>query len=159
MLRVFSEEFDFSIRNVTHSDCPLILDGEFEWIKQSVKKGCSQYRHSIFNEAKQYSTVVIGGSWDHYYAHNEFVEGFEQTIQKLSKNVKRVVILAKVPIFPGYKNKCEILSLNFSNLSCSTRYINQKKEDISNHYLRKLANKYDNVQYFDIRDMICNGDE
>ena len=159
MFRVFSDHFSFNIRNTTVSECPLIFNGEYNWIKTTMRKGCSTYRHSVFEEAKKYNTVVVGGSWNGYYQKEGFNKNFEETIVKLSKSVKHIILLAKIPMFPGYKRKCEVLSMQLNSLNCSTRFNNQNKEDISNQFLREIAKKYNNVEYFDIRDKICHGNE
>ncbi|NOQ14558.1 MAG: acyltransferase family protein [Methyloprofundus sp.] len=155
MLRVFTEYYSFSIRNATKSACPLIFDGEFDWISTSRRKGCSLYRHAIFKEAIKYDTVIVGVSWNYYYSKTEFKKRFEKTIDQLSKNVNHIILLGKVPVFPGYNKECEVRAIRLGSLHCSTRFNNSLQEHMSNHWLRTIAKKYSNIEYFDIRSQLC----
>ncbi|SEH06305.1 acyltransferase family protein [Candidatus Venteria ishoeyi] len=159
MLIEFSKNYKFSIRNATQSSCPMIFDGEFSWIYPKYKEGCSIYRHSIFKEVIKYDTVIIGGNWPDYYHKENFKVSFEATIDKLSKNVKHIIILGKVPTFPNYNNECEVRAIKNSYLKCSLLYNNKRRDIYSNQYLRKIAKKYNNVKYFDIQNQICSSTE
>ncbi len=159
MFMVFAERYGFSIRNATQSACPMVFNGEPDWIPPKYKKACSLYRHSIAKEAMKYDTVIIGGIWYSYYSKEGFKENFEKTIKKISSNVKHVILLAQVPTFPGYNKECEIRAIRLNHLNCSLRYKNTRKDHISNQYLRKIAKKYTNVSFFDIRNQLCQDDE
>jgi peptidoglycan/LPS O-acetylase OafA/YrhL len=155
VLRVFSDHYGFSIRNATKSACPLIFDGEFDWISTDRRKPCAEYRHAIFAEAIKYDTVIVGVSWNYYYDKEGFKKRFENTIDMLSNNVRQIIILGKIPIFPKYNKDCEIRSVKLSNLNCKDRFNNILNEHPSNQWLREITKKYLNVQYFDIRSQLC----
>ncbi len=155
MLRVIAENHGFSIRNATRTACPLIFDGEFDWIAKNKRKGCSQYRHTVFKEAIKYDTVIVGVSWNYYYSKEGFKKRFEKTIDQLSKNVKNVILLGKIPLFSSYNKECEVRSIRLNNLNCSTRFNNSLNEHESNVWLRKIVKKYQNIKYFDIRNQLC----
>jgi len=121
MLRVFSDHYGFSIRNATQSSCPMVFNNEFNWVGTRYKKGCSIYTDSIAQEAKKYNTVIVGGSWNNFYAKEGFKESFEDTIEQLAKNNKHVILLAKIPLFPGYNKDCEIRAIRLDTLECSKR--------------------------------------
>ncbi len=159
MIRVFSEYYGFSIRNATKSACPLILDGEFDWISDNRQKACSEYRHAIFLEAIKYETVIIGVSWNYYYKREGFKKRFKKTLDKLSKNVKHIILLGKIPVFHGYNKECEIRSIHLNDLDCNTRFNNFRQEHKSNPWLREIAKQYSNVEYFDIRSQLCKNGE
>ena len=156
MLRVFSKYYGFSIRNATQSSCPLLIEGEFDWIDKRFKKGCSIYRNTILTEAKKYDTVIIGGSWNYYYRKEGFKENFINTMDILSKNIKHIILLAKVPLFPGYDKDCEIKGKRLNHLNCAEKFDNNLSDNISNLFLHTIAKKYTNVDYFDIRQQVCH---
>jgi len=156
MLRNFANDYGFSIRNATQSSCPLLLGGEFDWIDKRYKKGCTLYRNTILAEAKKYDTVIIGGSWNYYYHKKGFQENFINTINILSKNIKHLILLAKVPLFPGYDKNCEIKAKQLNHFNCSNKFDNNISDDVSNHFLQSIAKKYQNVDYFDIRKQVCH---
>ena len=155
MLRVFSDHYGFSIRNATQSSCPMVFDNDFDWVGSRYKEGCSIYNQSVEKEAKKYDTVIVGGSWNNFYRKEGFKKSFEKTIEQLSKNTKHVILLAKIPLFPGYNKDCETRAIRMNTLGCSTRFNNTITDNISNTFLRKLANKYSNVNYFEVRKQLC----
>ncbi len=159
MLRVFAKKYGFGIRNATRTACPLVSDGGYKWIDTEKRKGCSQYRQKVFIEALKYDTVIIGLSWNYYYSKKGFTREFEKMIDKLSKNINHIILLGKVPIFSTYNKECEARSICLSNLDCSTYFDNKLQEDISNHWLRKIAKKYSNIEYFDIRKQLCKNNK
>ncbi len=159
LIRVLAENYKFNLRNATRAACPLIFDGEFDWIAENKRKGCSQYRHTILKEAMRYDTVIVGVSWNYYYSIEGFKERFEKTIDQLSKNVKHIILLGKIPIFPSYNKECEIRSIRLDNLDCFARFNNSFAEHKSNKWLRQIANKYPNIKYFDIRSQLCKNDK
>ncbi len=161
MLRVFADHYGFNIRNATQSACPLLLDSklQLDWIRQKYKKGCSIYRESVFEEMKKYDTVFIGGSWIDYYNKDEFQKSFKKTIDMLSKNIKHIVLLAKVPVFPNYNKECEARSTRFINLDCNNLFTNNIPDNESNKFLQDIANNYKNIYYFNIRDQLCNNSQ
>ncbi len=157
MIRVFADYYGFTVRNATQSSCPLIFDGEYSWINKNYQEGCSIYRHSVQEQAIQYNTVIIGGDWSSY--NTQFKQHFSRTIDTLSREVKKVIILGKIPLMPGYSNACEIRSIKMPWINCANRFTNKKNEVSINHFIKELTKKYSNVYYFDIRNQICNGKE
>lgn len=158
MLKVFAKEYGFSIRNASQNACPMVFNNNFDWISGIYKKGCSSYIESIAKEAKKYDTVFIGGAWDYYYAKKDFAEPFEQTIAELSKNVKHVILLGQVPYFGSYSKECEQRSIRIKSLNCSKRFDYKYKgiQSKSNKFVQSIANKYDNVEYFNIINQLCS---
>jgi hypothetical protein len=155
MLRVFAKEYGFSIRNATQDSCPMVFNSKFKWVKSKYKEGCRVYTHSIEEEAKKYDTVVVGGMWNGYYRKKGFKDSFEQTIASLSKNTAHVILLAKVPLFPRYNKDCDSKEIRLTSLHCAQRFNNTLAEHPSNVMLRKIADKYDNVEYFAVRNILC----
>lgn len=155
MLKVIAKNYKFSIRNATRYACPLIFDGEIDWIAVNKRKGCSLYRHSIFKEAIKYDTVIIGVSWNYYYEKKGFKERFKKSILKLSKKVKHIIILGKIPIFPTYNKECESKGIRISHLNCSDRFNTTQKVTKHNKYLQDIALNYKNIEYIDIDNQVC----
>lgn len=161
MLRIFANHFNFDLRNATQSSCPLVFDGEIDWIKPRIRKHCSIYRHSVFQEIIKYDTVIIGLSWDDYFkaGKEEFKNGFEDTLRQVSSKTKRIILLGKIPKMRSYNKDCEVRSIRLGNLNCSTRFNNNRPDVEANSWLRDIASKYPNVEYFDVRNQLCIQDE
>ena len=161
MLRMFATQFNFDLRNGTQSACPLVFDGEFDWIKPKISKACSIYRHSVFQEIIKYDTVIIGLAWQSYIDNGkeEFKKGFEETLRQVSSKTKRIILLGKIPIMRSYNKECEVRSIRLGNLNCSTRFNNKQPDVEANSWLRDIASQYPNVEYFDVRKQLCLNDE
>jgi len=156
MLKVFSDHYGFSLQNTTVSGCPIVINNSFDWVGPTHKEGCTVYCASVLEEAKKYETVIVGGIWSEYYKEKGFQEGFQDTIEQLAKNVKHIILLAQAPIFKGYSHECEMRKIRIKNLDCATHFNHSLKDEISNELLRNIAKKYDNVEYFSIRQQLCN---
>ena len=156
MLRILAAEYGFSIRNVTQSSCPMVFDGELDWIYKSIEKGCTTYRKYISTEAMKYDTVIIGVNATDYINKKKFQMYFNQTIDTLSKNVKNIILLSKIPVFSNYNKDCEIRSIRLNNLNCSNRFDHMNKDHKANQYLKNITKKYKNVHYFDLRSLLCH---
>ncbi len=161
MLRVFSTHFNFGIRNATQSACPVIFEGEFDWINAKVQKQCSVYRHSVFQEIIKYDTVIIGLAWQTYInrGKQEFKERFEATMRQVSTKSNQIILLGQVPIMRSYNKECEVRSIRLGDLDCITRFNNKSPEVKANNWIRRIALKYPNVEYFDVRNQLCRSDE
>jgi len=155
MIRVFADNYDFTVRNVTQSSCPLIFNGEYSWINPKYNEGCSIYRHSLWEQILKYDTVIIGGAWNSY-DNLEFREEFNKTIKSLAGTTKRVIVLGKVPMFPGYNKDCQVRAVRVPSLNCTTRFNNNLPDLEINNYLIAVTEQYENVHYFSVRHQVCN---
>ncbi len=156
MLKVFAKDYGFSLQNTTVSGCPLVFNNNFDWVGSTHKVGCSVYCRSVLEEAKKYETVIVGGIWSEYYEKEGFQAGFQDTIKQLSENVKHVILLAQAPIFLNYNHKCEERKIRVKNLDCRTHFNNNLPDGIANEFMRNIAKKHENVEYFSIRKQLCN---
>ena len=155
MLRVIAKDFKFSFRNATQSSCPMVFGDEFDWISKRYAAGCGVYRSLVLEEAKKYDSVFIGGNWSNFYNKKNFNKAFEQTISDYSENVNHVILLGKVPIFRKYTRHCEIRSIRMSHLNCSNYFVSKNNKSSANSFLREIAAKHKNVEYFDVQQLIC----
>jgi peptidoglycan/LPS O-acetylase OafA/YrhL len=159
MIRVFADHYGFTVRNASQSACPPVFNNiEYPWIGKKYREGCLIYRNTIFKEAIKYDTVILGGNWSSY-DYKEFRSALEKTIDKLSKNVKKVIVLGKIPIMKTYSKDCAIRSLKMRWIDCAKKFKNSKKEVNINKFVKQLTEKYSNVSYFDIRNQTCKGEE
>ena len=158
MIRVFADYYGFTVRNATQSSCPLIFDGEYSWISSEFQDSCSIYRHSVKEQTLEYDTVIIGGWWNEY-DNIEFKEQFQKTVDDLVKYTKKIIILGKVPLMPGYSKDCAVRSIRMPWIECSTKFNNRQNQVNINEYIKQLSDQYSNVYYFDIRNQICKGEE
>jgi peptidoglycan/LPS O-acetylase OafA/YrhL len=154
MIRVFAGYYGFSVKNATQSSCPPVFDGEYSWIKDKYRKGCSIYRRAIKEEVLKYDTIVIGGSWG-AYSNPEFKEEFQKTIEFLSRQSVQVIIMGKVPIMPNYNNDCSVRSIRMPWIQCSDIFKNKRRQPTMNDYIERVTKKYSNVSYFHIRNQVC----
>jgi len=159
MIRVFSDHYGFTTRNSTQSACPPVFnDIAYPWITQKYVKGCLVYRKHILEEAVKYDTVILGGNWSSYN-HEEFKLAFTSTLDTLAKNIKKVIVLAKIPLMPGYSKDCAQKSIKMPWIDCAQKFKSSGDEVEMNTFVKSLVDKYPNVHMFDIRNQICKGAE
>ena len=159
MIRVFADYYGFTTRNSSQSACPPVFNNiKYPWIDKKYRKGCQIYRSTIFKEAVKYDTVILGGNWSSY-DHQEFKPALAETIDKLSKHVKKVIILGKIPIMTSYSKDCAIKSLKMPWIDCTKKFKNSGEEININKFVKQLTEKYSNVSYFDIKNQTCQGEE
>ena len=159
MIRVFSDYYGFTTRNAAQSACPPVFNNiEYPWIGDKYAKGCLIYRDSILDEAIKYDTVIIGGNWSSY-DYKEFKEAFIKTIDTLSKRVRKVIVLGKVPIMSSYSKDCAVRSLKMPWIECTKKFKGSGGEVSINKFIKKITEKYTNVSYFNIKNQTCAGKE
>ncbi len=161
MLMVFADHFGFSMRNATQDSCPLLLDGPVPWVCAEYRKGCNIYLSSLRKEIWKYDTVIIGGSWndlDVSGPKGEFRRRFASTVRDLAGRVRHVIILGKVPVFPNYNKDCgkRVIRAGWLGLDCREHVRNNLPDHAVNQFMRELAAGLDNVDYFDIRELLCH---
>lgn len=166
-IRTFADFYHFSFRNLTQSTCPFLLDNQpTPEVPDKYVAGCQQYREFMASEIHAYDTVIIGGSWTQYDQEQtptpdktllSFRQRFSNTIQQLSSTGKHIIILGKMPTFSDYQHDCSLRQIRLPWLNCAERYTIEQPDYDINHFMRDLADQYDNVDYFDLRSSVCNG--
>lgn len=152
--KAIGEAQHFSIRNISHSSCPPVLDAS-GLISQDRVQSCAEFNKRAFVESKNYRTVIIGASWD-IYAKAGGKEKFAQAIAELAKNGNQVIIALNVPIFVGLDRMCTAKALRIPAMDCPATAARADTGDSEiNNYLKQIANQYTNVTTFDIRSQIC----
>lgn len=157
LLRTFSDEYGFVIRNVTQSACPPLLIGDTSWVNRKFVEGCDRYRKLLVQEMDDYDVLIVGAVWDTYDRAQgaSFRSDVEKTVERYAAAAKRVVLLANLPMFDDYSRECERRRLRVSLINC--RNTNRVKDKLLpiNAFLARLSEKYANVHYFDPRHMLC----
>ncbi len=162
MLRVFSEHYNFSIKNITQSSCPFLLTQNpplVSEVKQRYKPGCQTYLTFIPDNLDEYDIILIGGSWHYYEKHggNNFKQALKETIDILLKKNKTIILLAKNPMFKNYNIDCEVRKVRITSLECNSTRFNTPDVDLPiNVFLQELASNSNQVYYFDAKSEICS---
>lgn len=157
LLRTFSEKYGFAIRNATQSACPPLLVGDTSWVNQKFVEGCDRYRKMLAQEFASHDVLVVGAVWDTYdrLRGEKFRSDVDKTVEFYANSVKRVVLLANVPMFDNYSRECEKRRLRVSSINCrDSNRIGDRTLPV-NLFLERLSEKYSNVHYFDPRHMLC----
>lgn len=154
--KAVGEAQHFSIRNISHSSCPPVLDAS-GLISQDRVKSCSEFNKRAFAESKNYKTIIIGASWEIYANTGKTGrEKFAQAIAELAGNGNQVIIALNVPIFSGLDRMCTAKAIRIPAMDCpSLGVMSDAGDSDTNNYLKGIADKYPNVSTFDIRSLIC----
>lgn len=154
--KAVGEAQHFSIRNISHSSCPPVLDAS-GLISQDRVKSCAEFNKKAFAESKNYKTVIVGASWEIYANTGESgKEKFAQAIAELASNGNQVIIALNVPVFTGLDRMCTAKALRIPGMNCPATAIRADTGDSdTNNYLKQIASQYPNVTTFDVRSQIC----
>jgi len=162
MLREFSDQYDFTFRNLTISSCPILFTKQpLNWPLRTIQAQCQSYRNSARLEIDKYDTVIIGGAWTGYdkQGAKAFRDDMSESIEFLATKVKNVILLAKNPSFSGFNSACETRRVRMPFLVCNESRFNSSNIDHGvNNYLHRETMKYSNVKYFDARNELCHDD-
>ncbi|MDP2560390.1 acyltransferase family protein [Psychrobium sp. 1_MG-2023] len=160
MLRVFAQEYNFSIRNITVSSCPILfLDQPIDWPKFKVRENCQHYRDQVKPFIQEFDTVIIGGAWTSYEKHGGqgFRDDLAKSIEHLSSQVNRVIVLARIPYFAAFNSECEIRRVRLPHLECSPlRFSIPTQNYAINRFIEQQTVNHENAYYFDPRNELCD---
>jgi len=160
MIREFSTVQKVPFRNATQSSCPPLLTKQsLPWVDRQFQEACQRYRQVLIENVALYDTIIVAGDWTDYdyLAKEEFRGLFQQTVLKLSKQAKHIVLIGKIPTFKNYNVNCEKRSIKL-NLNCNLNRFNTP-EKMQHHnvnmFIKNIAGDFDNVHYFDILPVLC----
>lgn len=115
VVKVFAEESGFSFRNAAHSSCPPILRGAKDTQRAENAENCLASIDVVKSKLDRYGTIILAASWSDYVNRSSgFLEDLEFTLKKLTSSGKKVIILAKMPVFKGVDRKCERKNLSLA---------------------------------------------
>lgn len=158
MLATFAEMEGFKFRNMEHGSCPPLMSDPKLYVSEQIYPGCSRSLDRFYSALTHYDVLIISASWSAYQTQNvDFLQTFKTSVLTLVEQGKKIILIGKIPTFKTYDRFCKVKSLVYPYLSCE---IPRQKldEDIasSNQFLRELAARYDNVEYYEIQDELCN---
>lgn len=155
--KIIAEHTGISMRNIIHSSCVPFFNNVSEFVLKN-EESCARFNQAVKSELDSYDLVVIGGNWQANFSRGErFEEELRNTIDHLSKSVDSVVIAKKIPTFPRYDRQCAQKAIKIPLMNCSDRSMTINNGDhIANEVIEDIANEYENVTTFSIRDYICH---
>ena len=147
-----------SMRNASLSTCPPALGKRKDYGMPAYRQACAQFRGLIRDRIAAYPVVAIGAQWSVHRRNRHFWTDFEQTLDTLVAEGKRVVLLAEVPAFPNYDRHCEIRNLRYEFVDCVAAVTRMDDGASStNARLAALAADRPGVELLDIHDLVCRG--
>lgn len=156
-----AETLGFGFRNVAHSSCPPTLSlGSIEkGTHPSRAASCVLSNEAVVPALKKYSVIFIGGSWDSYFNRNDdFLRDMNNTVEQLVAQGSKVVILGQIPRMPNLDRRCQLKSIKFPFVDCSSQiYFESNRPSSENKALKSLADQYADVYYVDVDGVICSG--
>lgn len=160
-LNIIALKQGISMRNVEHSACPPFPgQRSIRYIKEGYKISCPSYFAEVLNQINNYETVIVGASWPSYHQVDKtaFFDDFDAMIDELEKRGKKIIIALKAPTFNAIDRQCSEKALKIPYLDCGKRTtLPDTGEMRVNQEIIKRISERENVSYFGVRDLICNG--
>jgi peptidoglycan/LPS O-acetylase OafA/YrhL len=157
MLGAFAENEGYSFRNVEASGCPPVLHDLDRIVNANKLPECGASMEAIKSHLFKYSVVWIAADWLTYERKSDrFMPAFEATVRDIARDGRRVVIIGKGPVIPGYDRRCKQKAIMMPLLECE--YPDAPlSEDVGkvNGRLAEMSRDIQNVSYFDANAILC----
>lgn len=158
MLATFAEMEGFRFRNMEHGSCPPLMSDPMPYVSEQIYPGCSRSLDRVYSALTHYDVLIISASWSVYQKQNaNFLQTFRKSVLSLVAQGKKIILIGKIPTFKTYDRFCKVKALVYPYLNCDIPR-QKMNADIasSNQFLRELAARHDNVEYYDIQNELCN---
>lgn len=158
-LGAFAREAGFRFRNVAVGSCPPLLTDPMRYIDAWHEGDCLRGMAIVRPLVDRAQVVIISASWTDYLRHSAgFLETFYSMVRDLTGRGKRVILLGKVPSYPGFDRQCREKAMTFPLLHCRV-FQGPMAPNIAtiNADLQRFAARTPNVKYFDATAYLCPG--
>ncbi len=153
------ERAGFSFRNVEVGSCPPVVADPAPFVESQRLGDCRTSMATAWPLVQRYPVIVVGASWSTYSeASPAFMPAVLDTVNRLVKQGKFVVLLGKMPTMPGYDRRCPEKQLTFPLLACPS-FALPMDDGVKavNATLRGFAERSEHVDYFDMTPYLCTG--
>jgi hypothetical protein len=120
--------------------------------------GCVPSIEMLKPELLKYEHIIISAAWTNYTNVSEqFWDDFIRTLDELRKTTKSIILIGKVPIINGFNRYCELRKLSFPIMNCELEPTHIQQPILeANKFLAKVAERFDDVSYFDFNQQLCD---
>lgn len=148
-------EFNF----LTADSCTIARDPKT--MKSEYREGCKKNRFIFNKEADNYKTVILAGRWeDSLYSNNEnkgnytnnYIKKLNKFIEHLSKQGKKIIIIAQIPKYNIDVNRNEFVA---KRLGFKIKYKVDKNYSKANEQLKYIARANRNVYILNFDELLC----
>ncbi|MGY4523561.1 acyltransferase family protein [Pseudomonas sp. TE21394] len=157
--KVIAEDRGIAMRNISHNSCvPFAGSTSLPYVKAASRASCQKFNSQVRERFDDYDTIIVSADWQGYrYRTKNYVEDISGLIRELSATGKNIIIGLKVPIFKSYDRSCDLKAMKIPGVDCLTRgqYADTGETEINNQII-EIAQNYNNVKTFTLRDYICN---
>ena len=159
VLGAFAREAGFRFRNVAVGWCPPLLIDPQPFVDARHERDCVASLAVVRPLIDRAQVLIISASWTDYQQRSaRFLDAFYGTVRELTGRGKRVILIGKVPIHPGFDRQCREKALTFPLLRCPIVQ-GPLASDVAtiNADLRRFAARTPNVKYYDATTYFCPG--
>ncbi len=155
-LRSVAGELGFGFRNIAHSACPPILRRPERFAQERFRALCQESAEAMAHSLSDYDVVIISAAWDTYVGKHgdEFLRGLSQTVRRLVRQGKTVMLLGRVPRLSGFDGACERKRLKLPWLICHTAQTHIRRTEEINAQIRQIATR-NRALYADFTAVLC----
>ena len=157
MLAAFARDAGFRFRNVEVGDCPPITTDPAAFVAARRLADCRAAQPLVQPLVERFPVIMLSASWTAYEAFSDrFLDAFFDSTRALAQAGKRVVIIGKAPMFPGYDRLCWEKALSFPHMQCRAPDLPLAANIArANARLETFAASTPGVEYFDVNRYLC----
>jgi peptidoglycan/LPS O-acetylase OafA/YrhL len=157
MLGAFAREGGYRMRNIAVGSCPPIDTDPTPFVRAWRRADCQASLKVARAAVRRYPTVIMSAAYTDYLGSAEMlVHRFAETVTRLSKAGKRVIVIGKIPEIPGYDPTCAEKALSYPMMVCRNATATAKGDVVRfNERLRALLAATPNVSFYDPTSIVC----
>lgn len=157
MVGAFAQAAGFRFRNLEIGTCPPMDRDPTPFVQPRRLADCRKASALASAIVGPFHTLIISADWPSYQARSDrFLDEFFDSVRSLAKRGKRIILIGKVPVIPGYDRRCREKALSYPGLVCPHPTATASGSVASlNARLQAFANQTPNVDYFDPTRFLC----
>jgi peptidoglycan/LPS O-acetylase OafA/YrhL len=158
MVATFGRAAGFRFRNVEVGSCPPLLSDPVQHVTASRLADCRHSLGLVRPLIESAPVVLIAANWPSYLdGEKRFLDAFFDTARDLAAQGKKIVLIGKAPVIPGYDRRCPEKALSYPLLRCDPMEAPPSAEIAAvNEQLRSFAASTPGVSFFDVTPFLCS---
>ena len=160
MIGAFARESGFAFTNVAASACPTLSGDPSPFITAPRVANCRTSLSAIMPVLNEYDVIIIGSAWSYYHGRSPtFFGAFEDAMAPLLTAGKRLILVTKPPLIPGYDRLCREKAIGLPFMDCRIPPV-PFDADVreGNRLLAAYASRTPGVDLFDPMPVLCPDD-
>ncbi len=161
MLGQFADASGFSFRNVAASACPLIYADPAPFVTARRVSDCRESLSVLRPVLDDYDVLIIGSAWAYYHSESQtFYPTFFESVETWLASGKKLILLGKPTLIPGYDRRCRQKALSMPFVNCDLSDVPMDPDvKRGNERIRDFAASTAGVSFYNPNEYLCPNDQ